>query len=220
MGKHIANIMVMLAVLVIAVVNMNDPGTVTDTEKNAITGAIEQIGDAAFSIAGNETAPAVVPDSDAVVTVTGTKEPADHTGSSAEGYGPQAGAIAVIIGALMSLFYSIVAIVKRRKAKGGAATLLLMALPLLILLCFTACGTLGSVGAGISLGNGLCFQVVVTWDDKTTTTETVKAGDVEYQLQTISNERGKKIVEKPTIVSVACDKDGEDTAIGYYTPRH
>lgn len=83
----------------------------------------------------------------------------------------------------------------------------------LVLSCFlfSSCGTLGSVTLGVGLGNGLCAQVVVEWDDKTTTTETV-ASKTDVTVEAAVDAIGVTIDKKPvrtTIVGYACDPNTE-----------
>lgn len=76
---------------------------------------------------------------------------------------------------------------------------------------FSSCGTLGSITLGVGLGNGLCAQVVVEWDDKTTTTETVASKadvTVEAAVDAIAVKIDKKPV-KTTIVGYSCETNAD-----------
>lgn len=75
-----------------------------------------------------------------------------------------------------------------------------------------SCGTLGKVTLGVGLGNGLCAQVAVEWDDKTTTTETVKSDKADVTIDAAVDAIAVKVDKKPvktTIVSYSCDPNTE-----------
>lgn len=76
----------------------------------------------------------------------------------------------------------------------------------------SSCGTLGSVTLGVGLGNGLCAQVKVEWDDKTETTEQVNEGTtIEAAVDAVAVKVNKKPV-KITTVGYACDPSNADVA--------
>lgn len=86
----------------------------------------------------------------------------------------------------------------------------------LVLSCFlfSSCGTLGSVTLGVGLGNGLCAQVKVEWDDKTTTTETIKSDKADVTVEAAVDAIGVTVNKKPvktTVVGYACETNA-DTA--------